>query len=216
MCFFALFVLLLTSLFASSALAGKAIDRLDAFFSAKGALRADFTQTVEGAAFSQPKVSRGVLMMQRPGKFRWDYRAPYPQLILADGKHLWIYDEDLAQVVVKPLDAALGDTPALLLSSEGLSSGSLQQNFFITELSESLDGLYWVQLLPRATESNFQEMTLGFGERHISKMILVDGFGQRTELAFSNVESNAKLPLDSFVFVPPKGVDVIGNTGINK
>ncbi len=215
-CLLVLFVSVFTGLFAGQAQAGKAIDRLNAFFSAKGALRAEFVQTVQGATFSQPKVSRGVLMMQRPGKFRWDYRAPYPQLILADGKHLWIYDEDLAQVVVKPLDAALGDTPALLLSSEGLSSGSLQQNFFITELSESLDGLYWVQLLPRATESNFQEMMLGFGERHISKMILVDGFGQRTELAFSNVESNAKLPVDSFVFVPPKGVDVIGNTGINK
>lgn len=200
----------------SSAHAGKSMGRLDAFFSAKGALRANFVQTVQGAAFSQPKVSRGVLMMQRPGKFRWDYQAPYPQLILADGKRLWIYDEDLAQVVVKSLDAALGDTPALLLSSEGLSGASLNQNFIITELSESLDGLYWVQLLPRATESNFQEMILGFGERHISKMILVDGFGQRTELAFSNVESNAKLPVDSFVFVPPKGVDVIGNMDINK
>ena len=210
-CLCALFVSLFASLYASSAMAGKAMDHLDAFFSAKGALRADFVQTVQGSTFSQPKESRGILMMQRPGKFRWDYQAPYPQLILADGKHLWIYDEDLAQVVVKPLDAALGDTPALLLSSEGLSSDSLKQNFIITELDELRDGLYWVQLLPKATESNFQEMRMAFGERHISKMILVDGFGQRTELVFSNVENNAKLPVDSFVFVPPKGVDVIGN-----
>lgn len=206
-----LFAALFTSFMASPVQAGKALDRLDVFFSAKGALRADFVQTVEGAAFSQPKVSRGILMMQRPGRFRWDYQAPYPQLILADGKRLWIYDEDLAQVVVKPFDTALGDTPALLLSSEGLSSGSLKQNFIITELDELRDGLYWVQLLPKATESNFQEMRMGFSEKHISRMVLVDGFGQRTELAFSNVENNAKLPKDSFVFVPPKGVDVIGN-----
>ncbi len=206
-------LLLVAALFISPAHAGKAMDHLDAFFSAKGALRADFVQTVQGSTFSQPKVSRGILMMQRPGKFRWDYLKPYPQLILADGKRLWIYDEDLAQVVVKPLDAALGDTPALLLSSEGLSGGSLKQTFIVTELDELRDGLYWVQLLPKATESNFQEMRMGFSKKHISKMVLVDGFGQRTELAFSNVENNAKLPADSFVFVPPKGVDVIGDPG---
>ncbi len=213
-CLLVLFAALFSSLMASPVQAGKAMDRLDAFFSAKGALRADFVQTVQGAAFSQPKVSHGILMMQRPGRFRWDYQTPYPQLILADGKHLWIYDKDLAQVVVKPLDEALGDTPALLLSSEGLSGGSLKENFILTELDEIRDGLYWVQLLPKATESNFQEMRMGFSEKHISKMVLVDGFGQRTELAFSNVESNAKLPADSFVFTPPKGVDVVGNTGI--
>ena len=206
------FAALFLSLMVSPVQAGKAIDRFDAFFGAKGALRTDFEQTVEGAAVTQPKVSRGILLMHRPGRFRWDYQVPYPQLILADGKRLWIYDEDLAQVVVKPLDAAsLGDTPALLLSSEGLSGSSLKENFIITELDESRDGLYWVQLLPKATDSNFQEMSMGFGEKHISKMVLVDGFGQQTTLTFSNVEVNAKLPADSFVFKPPKGVDVIGN-----
>ena len=211
------FAALIMSLMASPAQAGKALDRLDAFFGAKGALRTDFEQMVEGAAISQPKVSHGIFLMHRPGRFRWDYQAPYPQLILADGKRLWIYDEDLAQVVVKPLNAAsLGDTPALLLSSEGLSSegsgsDSLKQNFIITELDESRDGLYWVQLLPKATDSSFQEMSMGFGEKHISKMVLVDGFGQQTTLIFSNVEINANLPTDSFVFNPPKGVDVIGN-----
>ena len=213
-CLFVLFISLFTSFFVSPVLAGKAVDRLNAFFGSKGALRADFVQRVQGATFSQPKESRGILMMQRPGKFRWDYRAPFPQLILADGKRLWIYDQDLEQVVVKPLNAALGDTPALLLSGGNSSDSTLEQQFFITELDESRDGLYWVQLLPKATESNFQEMRLGFGEKHISKMELVDGFGQRTELLFSNVEINARLPEDSFVFVPPKGVDVVGNPDV--
>ncbi len=209
-CLLVLCAALFMGSFAGHAHAGKAVDRLDAFFSAKGALSADFVQMVQGATFSQPKESRGTLMMQRPGRFRWDYHTPYQQLILADGKRLWIYDQDLAQVVVKPLDAALGNTPALLLSSEGLSSDSLGQNFITTELNDPVDGLYWVQLLPRAKESSFQEMRLGFGEKHISRMILVDGFGQRTELIFSNVKTNAKLPADSFIFVPPEGVDVIG------
>lgn len=208
-------LILFAALFVSPLQAGKAVDRLNSFFSAKGALRADFVQIVQGAAFSQPKESGGILMMQRPGKFRWDYQTPYQQLILADGKRLWIFDQDLDQVVVKPLDVALGDTPALLLSGQGMGNSSdgstLQQRFVITELDKTRDGLFWVQLIPKATDSNFQEMRLGFGEKYISKMELVDGFGQRTELIFNNVKMNAKLPVDSFVFVPPKGVDVIGN-----
>jgi outer membrane lipoprotein carrier protein len=115
--------------------------------------------------------------------------------------------------VVKPLRAALGDTPALLLSGGSTDGGTLQEEFIISELEGARDGLHWVQLLPKATESSYQEMRLGFGEKHIRKMELVDGFGQRTELLFSNVEVNVKLPQDSFVFVPPTGVDVIGDTG---
>lgn len=191
--------------------AGKATDRLNDFFAANGAMRADFVQTVQGAAFSQSRESRGTLMIQRPGKFRWDYKTPYQQLILADGKNLWVYDQDLAQVVVKPLDVVLGDTPALLLSSRGLSANTLQQTYIITELDEPSEGLYWVQLLPRVKESNFQQLRLGFGDRFLRRMELVDGFGQQTRLEFSSFEENVDLPVDSFVFNPPKGVDVVGD-----
>ena len=111
----------LFTLFVVPTQAGKAVDQLDAFLASSGAMSADFVQTVQGAAFSQSKESRGTLIMQRPGKFRWDYQTPYKQLILADGKRLWIYDEDLAQVVVKPLNLALGDTPALLVSGKSLA-----------------------------------------------------------------------------------------------
>jgi outer membrane lipoprotein carrier protein len=200
------------SLLALPAQAGKALDRLNAFFADTGAMRAKFTQTVEGGAFSQPKLSTGTLMMQRPGRFRWDYKTPYKQLILADGKRLWIYDPDLMQVVVKPLEVALGDTPALLLSSEGLGgSRSLQERFVITELNHAREGLYWVQLLPRDKNASFQELQLGFGKRYLRRMILVDGFGQKTTLVFSDIEVNAKVKAGSFQFKPPKGVDVIGN-----
>lgn len=198
--------------FAAPAQAGKALERLNAFFADTGAMQAKFTQTVEGGAFSQPKVSSGTLMMQRPGRFRWDYKTPYQQIILADGKRLWIYDPDLMQVVVKPLDIALGDTPALLLSSEGLGgSHSLQERFVITELNHPREGLYWVQLLPRDKNASFQELQLGFGSRYLRRMILVDGFGQKTTLVFSDIDVNAKVKAGSFQFTPPKGVDVIGN-----
>lgn len=202
----------LSILVAGPAQAGKALDRLNVFLASKGAIKASFVQTVTGAAFSQPKESRGTFLMQRPGKFRWDYQTPYKQLILADGKRLWIFEPDLDQVVVKPLDVALGDTPALLLSGKGLNDeGSLEERFNITESAEAREGLYWVTLLPRNQETGFQEVRLGFGQKHLRRMELVDGFGQLTTLEFLGMQSNADVPKGSFEFIPPKGVDVIGN-----
>jgi outer membrane lipoprotein carrier protein len=198
-------LLWLLVLLVGQAQAGEAIDRLNAFFNSRGALRADFVQTVSGAAFAQPEVSRGTLLMQRPGKFRWDYQTPYQQLIVADGKRLWIYDPDLEQVIVKPLGEALGDTPALLLSG----GSSVSERFVVTELPEPRDGLRWVQLLPRQSEAGFQELRLGFGPRQLQRMELVDGFGQLTTLEFSNLQENVTLPANSFTFVIPSGVDVV-------
>jgi len=94
-------------------------------------------QTVQGAAFAQPDESRGTLLLQRPGKFRWDYMQPYKQQIVGDGQRLWIYDVDLEQVIVKPMDAALGDTPALLLSG----GGNISERFEISALTDRDDKL---------------------------------------------------------------------------
>lgn len=199
----------LLALASASSLAGPATDRLNAFFAQKGGMSAEFVQTVKGAAFAQPEESRGTLLMQRPGKFRWDYRLPYEQQIIADGKRLWIYDVDLEQVIVKPLDAALGDTPALLLSGDG----SVAQRFKIKELPDRDDGLQWVELLPKQSDTGFIAVRLGFDRQSLRSMELVDGFEQVTRLAFANVKTGIRLPVDTFVFVPPTGIDVVGDPG---
>lgn len=190
--------------------AGEATDRLHAFFASKGAIRGDFEQTVPGGAFSQPEKSRGTLVMQRPGKFRWDYQAPYEQVIVADGRHLWIYDVDLEQVIVKDLDEALSKTPAMLLSG----GGSLEERFFIHELFQPGEGLKWVRLIPNEPEPDFTELRLAFGPQHLARMELVDGFGQLTRLDFFNMEEGVQLPEDTFHFAPPPGVDIVGTPDV--
>lgn len=202
-------LLALTGGFSQGVAAGEAVERLQAFFSEKGTLRAQFVQEVQGAAFSQPEGSRGVLMMQRPGKFRWNYQAPYEQQIVADGERLWIYDMDLEQVVVKPLDEALGDTPALLLSGKG----SVDERFQVRELSPTEGGMLWVELTPKQKESGFETLRLGFQGKELLRMELKDAFGQLTRLSFSSHEHDVALPADTFRFVPPKGVDVVGDPG---
>lgn len=189
--------------------AASVTERLQSFFAEKGSMRADFVQTVQGAAFAQPEESRGTLLLQRPGKFRWDYTQPYKQEIVGDGQRVWIYDVDLEQVIVKPMDKALGDTPAMLLSG----GTDISERFEISALTDRNDNLQWVKLIPKQEDTGFKEIRLGFGPKYLLGMELVDGFDQLTRLVFSNVKTGESVPKDSFRFVPPEGVDVVGDAG---
>lgn len=181
-----------------------AAERLDDFFNNVQVLQADFHQTVSDEKGVLVKEAEGTLIMQRPGRFRWDYVSPYRQLIVADGSKLWIYDGDLEQVTVKLMDTALGDTPALLLAG----SKPLDEKFMITDLGES-NGLQWVDLLPKAEDTSFERVRLGFGAQELQAMELLDSFGQTTRLDFSNLKRNQAIDAELFTFTPPPGVDVI-------
>jgi len=198
--------LLTLFLFVSPAQAGVAKDKLFEFYNNVKSMSASFTQTTLNKRFKAAEESKGKLTMQRPGKFRWDYTVPYEQIIVADGKKLWVYDKDLEQVTVKELDSVIGNTPALLLSG----NGSLENNFEIVEIQNKSTGLDWVELFPKDRDSSFTSMRLAFDEKYLKFMELVDGFGQTTQIKFTDIKNNPQLDADQFNFTPPKGVDVIG------
>ena len=185
--------------------AGVGTDRLHAFFKEVQSLRGDFTQTVFDQYMKVKERAQGNLALQRPGKFHWYYQAPYHQLIVANGKKVWIYDSELEQVTVKKLDEAVGNTPAQLLSSgEGLERG-----FAIAEIG-SKDNLEWVELTPREKDASFERVRLGFDQHDLRIMELVDNFGQTTRLEFSHLQHNPRLAATLFEFTPPPDVDVVG------
>lgn len=197
--------LIILLLWPFAAYAGTASERLDVFFNDVQVLQTDFQQTVLDDKGNKVKEAQGNLVMQRPGKFRWTYTDPYQQLIVADGDKIWIYDADLEQVTVKPMDAALGDTPAVLLAG----GRPLDENFLITDMGSN-GSLEWVELLPRNPDATFERVRLGFGEEDLRMMELLDNFGQTTRLEFSNLRRNQKADAQLFTFTPPPGVDVIG------
>lgn len=185
--------------------AGIGTDRLNAFFSDVTAVRADFTQQVLGAKKKLLQETSGQMLLLRPGRFRWDYKKPYEQQIVSNGKKVWLYDVDLEQVTVKTLDGVLGSTPALLLSSDT----PIAKNFTIRELGEE-QNLQWVELTPLQKESSFEKLVLGFDDTNLISMELYDAFGQLTRLRFKKIERNPIIDPARFDFIPPKDVDVIG------
>jgi outer membrane lipoprotein carrier protein len=182
-----------------------AIDKLHHFLETTKTLRADFAQIVVAKNGKKPQQSTGVMMISRPGKFRWQIAKPYEQLLVGDGEKVWIYDADLRQVSVKKFDAALGSTPAALL----VGGNTLDRNFTLREAGER-EGLEWLEAIPKGSDSGFEKVQLGFSGNDLKAMELFDNFGQTTSLLFSHLERNPQLAPALFRFTPPAGVDVIG------
>lgn len=182
-----------------------AIERLNAFISGTRSAQASFTQDVQDKKGRRIQSASGTMQFVRPGKFRWVYQKPYEQLIVGDGKQFWMYDVDLNQVTVKKLDAALGSSPAALLSG----SNEIEHGFALKDL-EDRDGLEWLQATPKSAETTFEKILMAFnGKSELVAMELHDAFGHHTVLHFSSFMSNPSLSSQLFRFVPPKGADVL-------
>ena len=195
---------LLFCLTASVAEAG-AISSLKSFIQNARTVRAEFSQTVLDKNTRVVQRGSGVMQFERPGKFRWVYEKPYEQLIVGDGARIWFYDHDLNQVTVRKLDAAIGSSPAALLAG----SGNIETDFDLEEIGLQGD-TEWLEARPKAKESTFEWVRLGFSRKGTLKaMELHDHFGQTTVLAFAGLEQNSRLAPELFKFNPPPGADVI-------
>lgn len=182
-----------------------AVDQLHQFLSSTRTLKADFSQVVVAKSGRKPQQSSGVVAISRPGKLRWDIQQPYPQLVVGDGEKIWIYDAELKQVTVRKAGQAISGSPAALLAG----SNELEKNFTLAEGGEA-DGMNWVEATAKVDESGFEKIRLGFVGADLKAMELFDNFGQTTHIRFSKLERNPQLPAATFKFIPPAGVDVVG------
>jgi len=207
------------SMFAAPQAFASGIEQLKAFVSQVKSARGDFVQKqVKAPSKAQSKAqgatdmampnltttSSGTFLFERPGKFIWSYEKPYEQVLQADGDNLYVYDKDLNQVTVRKLGGALGASPAAIL----FGSNDLDQNFTLKDAGVK-DGIDWLELTPKAKDTQFQRVGIGFRDGNLEAMELHDVFGNVTLLTFSNIQKNPPLKADTFKFVVPKGADVL-------
>lgn len=174
------------------------------FYNQTHAMRAEFSQVVTDKQGRKVQEVQGEMQLKRPNKFRWDYNKPYEQQIVSDGKQVWLYDTELAQVTVRALSKALGSSPAALLAGDD----TLDKNFKFTNASQNND-IDWVKAVPKTEDSGFESILLGFKAGELKEMELIDSFGLQTKISFSNIEQNPSLDNKTFLFKTPKGVDVV-------
>jgi len=195
---------------AASAGAG-GLESLENFVKTVKTARTDFTQVVtmpakDGQA-ARSKTSTGTFEFSRPGHFRFIYKKPFEQSIVADGQTIWLYDVDLNQVTARKQAQVLATTPAALIASAA-DVKALQADFVLAADADR-DGLEWVLATPKAKDSALQSIRVGFQSGELASLEMVDSFGQRSSLRFTGFKANVALDASAFQFKPPQGADVI-------
>lgn len=190
-------------LLAASLAHADAVDTLREFVREAKSGRAAFSQTVTSPDGAKKKHSSGQFEFQRPNRFRFAYTKPFEQAIVADGQKVWIYDHDLNQASSRRMSDAIGATPAALLAG-----GNLERDFDLKARLDR-DGLSWVQALPRTKDGQFQSIEIGFSGKQLTAVEIVDSFGQRSALRFTDLQTNVTIDPERFRFTPPPGADVL-------
>lgn len=188
----------------SLAWAATAQEQLKAFVSTVQLATGSFTQSTAGPQARPQAPQQGSFAFQRPGKFRWSVAKPYQQLIVSDGKQVFQYDPDLAQVTVRQVDQAIGTSPAAIL----FGTGDLDKSFAVTLLPDR-DGLQWLRAKPRNPDAGFAQVDIGMKDNLPERIELLDAFGQTTTVELSALQPNIAVDTSQFQFTPPKGVDVV-------
>jgi len=200
-----IFFVLMLFLLMTSVEAGSGKQQLNQFMQKVVTLDTGFTQEVISEDGDIVQSSHGRFMLSRPGKFRWEYEGATAQEIISDGVSLWIYDKELAQATVKPLDDVIGASPAAILTRQR----DINKDYKVIEKSSS-EGLNWVELTPLDDNGDFKRILIGLDQKGIQAMNLHDQFGQTTTIRFRMPVFNTSINQENFKFSPPAGVDVIG------
>ncbi|MCG8394530.1 MAG: outer membrane lipoprotein chaperone LolA [Pseudomonadales bacterium] len=177
------------------------LDRLRKLESLKG----DFEQVVLDKGGTHMQEASGEFQVARGNRFYWSTEMPFAQLAVSDGNTVWVYDQDLEQVVVRPLSKDLGQTPALLF---GGKPADVAAAFDISERHrDGADVTY--RLTPKGTDPLFDQLDVTFQGEQPASMRLQDALGQQTVIDFRGLRVNAGIDDTLFHFVPPEGTDVI-------
>jgi len=185
------------------AFANTAQDQLLRFVSTVTAASGAFVQTQTSDA-SPANMQSGVFAFERPGKFRWEVRAPYAQLVVSDGARVFQYDPDLAQVTERSLDVTMGASPAAIL----FGTVTFEDAFAVSDLPDA-EGLAWLRAQPRESDAGFRHVDIGFRDDLPVRLLLLDVFGQTTRIDLDAMQAHTTLPPDTFRFAIPEGVDVV-------
>jgi outer membrane lipoprotein carrier protein len=185
---------------------GPAREQLERFSDGLDSLHARFEQRVVGTDGEVQDESAGEVWLQRPSNFRWEYGGDFPELVVADGARVWIYDEVLQQVTVRNQSDAETDSPLTVLTD----TGRLDEQFEVREVGQ-MDDMDLLELRARSQDTEFERVLLGLAGDTLRMMVMEDAFGLRTELRFQDVERNPSLDPALFRFVPPQDADVIGD-----
>lgn len=201
-------------LFFSVYVSANVLAQFNQFIASTQSMRGDFIQDlVEIDNINNIKIlntSSGNFTVMRPNKFIIVYDKIYKNIVQADGKKLFIYDENLNKVTVQNLTDVWFNTFPITV----LFDNYLIKKEFILEENGMKNHLEWLKIIPKNKDSIFavfDHVNIGFKKNVPHIIQLHDIFGQIFLLSFKNFEKNPILKPDSFCFFIPKGTKVFNN-----
>lgn len=176
--------------------------------------RADFTHSYVGGVLRKKTVERGTVAIRKPGRMRWTYTDPEEKLFVSDGVKLYSYVREDKQVYVATLppdDQAT--TPVLFLAGKG----NLVRDFSVENVTvaDAPAGSAALKLVPRRAEKEYDwlELVVDPTTHALRMLVTSDRQGGISTFTFANLRENVAIPDKEFVFVIPRGVDVITDAG---
>ncbi|WP_028862975.1 outer membrane lipoprotein chaperone LolA [Psychromonas aquimarina] len=192
-----LFVLLTLPQTASASSDAQLLKEKLAKFSVVNALFSQKIISPEGKLLNE---SKGQLTISRPGKFRWQVQTPEEELIVSDGKTMWYYTPFVEQVSIINLSDAIEGTPFVLLS------GANKQQWADYSVKKDKN-----QFTVKDNKQQEQETTFVFefnDADNVSKFVVIEAQGQRSEFELTQKPLNKKLETGYFKFTIPDGVEI--------
>jgi len=177
--------------------------RIQGYYEGVRDLRADFSQSSRSVALGsvpgEETPNRGHVVFAKPGRMRWVYESPEPSLVVSDGETLWIYDPVLKEVQVFSVDAGFLSGTAIQFL---LGEGRILESFSVGAKSCEGDEVS-LDLQPKKSASYERlELRVDRASGAILATAVVDLFGNRTDVAFENVQRNLAPDDSLFRFEP--------------
>lgn len=191
-----------------SAVAAEPVVELSALLNKMQSASGQFEQSLRDSEDKLLQASQGKFLVKKPGKFLWDTQSPFPQLLVSNGKRLWLYDPDLEQASLNNVDHKTRETPALLLSGDAAKIGD---RFAVKRALDNANGLAVYDLRAKDEHANFGHISATFKGETLVRMRFEDKLKNQTEFVFEQVVINPTLDDSLFEFTPPPGTDVIHN-----
>lgn len=198
------YLALLIIFFSQSLFAQTAASQLSQYLNHFTTFQADFNQNTVSQSHRAMQSSNGKMMLMRPGRFRWDTQNPSHQIVVTNGKTLWIYDIDLKQVTKQSLSQS-GADPAQLLSG---NVNHILAQFNVMILKQANHTISF-QLKPKKLSQQFKSVLMVFENNQLTELQVVNSLNQITIFKFSHIILNAPLSPNLFNFKAPAGVDAL-------
>ena len=206
-----LFTLLILpgTLFAESS-EQQALDAIQQQYETVSTFEADFTQRSYVKMMNQTQSVQGKVKIKKPGKMKWVYGAPDTQILISDGKNLWLDVPEEEQATKVPVESIYSsNTPALFLAGKG----KLTQSFNVESVSEENQNIL-VTLVPKSEEQGLARLILQADKKNyqITGSTVYDKLGNKTEIRFSRIRINREIPEEQFQLKTPPGVEILDYT----